>query len=85
VPPTRAPAPTTAVGAPPIIVTGATGDPATPYQWAQSLAAELQHGVLLTWKGDDHVAYYYSACVRAVDQAYLVGGTIPAPGTVCTD
>ncbi|HTZ08803.1 MAG TPA: alpha/beta hydrolase [Acidimicrobiales bacterium] len=85
VPATRTPAPTTAVGSPPIIVTGATGDPATPYAWAQSLASELQHGVLVTWVGEDHVAYYYSACVRAVDQAYLVNGTVPAPGTVCRD
>ena len=85
VPATRTPGPTTAVGSPPIIVTGATGDPATPYVWAQSLAGELQHGVLVTWVGEDHVAYYYSACVRAIDQAYLVQGTVPAPGTVCRD
>ena len=83
--PTRTVAPTTAVGAPPIVVTGATGDPATPYGWAQHLAGELQHGVLLTWDGQDHVAYYYSACVRAADQAYLVDGTPPAPGAVCRD
>jgi hypothetical protein len=31
------------------------------------------------------VAYYYSACVRAADQAYLIQGTLPAPGTVCSD
>jgi pimeloyl-ACP methyl ester carboxylesterase len=85
VPPSRAAAPTTAAGAPPIVVTGATGDPATPYAWAQHLASELQHGVLLTWQGQSHVAYYYSACVRAADQAYLVAGTLPAPGTVCRD
>ncbi len=33
---------------------------------------ELQHGVLVTWQGENHVAYYYSACVRAIDQAYFV-------------
>jgi hypothetical protein len=84
-PPTRTPAPTTAVGAPPIMVVGTTGDPATPYVWAQRLAGELQHGVLLTWQGVSHVAYYYSACVRAAVQSYIVGGTLPAPGTVCRD
>jgi len=84
VPPSRTPQATTAVGSPPILVVGATKDPATPYQWAQSLAAELQHGVLVTWQGENHVAYYYSACVRAIDQAYFVQGTLPAPGTVCT-
>ena len=85
VPPSRTPQPTTAVGSPPILVVGATKDPATPYVWAQRLAAELQHGELVTWQGENHVAYYYSGCVRAVDQAYFVAGTLPAPGTVCTD
>ncbi len=82
---TRTPAPTTAVGSPSILVVGATKDPATPYVWAQRLAAELQHGELVTWQGENHVAYYYSACVRAIDQGYFVAGTLPAPGTVCTD
>jgi pimeloyl-ACP methyl ester carboxylesterase len=85
VPATRTPAPTTAVGSPPILVVGATKDPATPYVWAQRLAAELQHGELVTWQGENHVAYYYSGCIRAIDQAYFVAGTLPAPGTVCTD
>jgi hypothetical protein len=73
------------VGSPPILVVGATKDPATPYVWAQRLAAELQHGVLVTWQGENHVAYYYSGCVRAIDQAYFVAGTLPAAGTVCSD
>jgi len=81
----RTPAPTTAVGSPPILVVGATKDPATPYVWAQRLAGELQHGELVTWQGENHVAYYYSACIRAIDQAYFVQGTLPAPGTVCND
>jgi len=85
VPPTRTPAASDAPGSPPIIVTGATGDPATPYQWAVNLAGELPQGILVTWQGENHVAYYYSACVRAIDQAYLVQGTLPAPHTVCTD
>jgi len=85
VPPTRIPAPTTAVGAPPIVVTGTTSDPATPYQWAVDLAHELSRGVLVTWQGENHVAYYYSSCVRDIDQAYLVNGSLPATGTVCTD
>jgi pimeloyl-ACP methyl ester carboxylesterase len=84
-PPTRTPAPTTAPGSPPILVTGATKDPVTPYQWAVNLAHELQHGFLVTWQGENHVSYYYSACVRNIDQAYLISGTQPAPGTVCTD
>jgi pimeloyl-ACP methyl ester carboxylesterase len=83
--PTRHPAPASDPGAPPILVVGTTGDPVTPYSWAVSLARELTGGVLLTWQGQSHVAYFYSPCVRAAAQAYLVGGTLPAPGTVCTD
>jgi len=85
VPPTRTPAPTTASGAPPILVTGTTMDPVTPYQWAVNLAHELQHGFLLTWQGENHVAYFYSSCVRNIDQAYLISGTLPAAGTICSD
>ena len=64
---------------------GTTGDPATPYRGRWSLAQQLQHGELVTWQGVNHVAYFYSPCVRAIDQAYLVAGTLPPPGTTCTD
>ncbi|MHB8437951.1 MAG: alpha/beta hydrolase [Acidimicrobiales bacterium] len=81
----RVPAPINAPGAPPIVVVGSSGDPATPHQWAVSVAAALSHGVLVTWSGAAHVAYYYSPCVRAIDEAYLLDGTLPANGTVCRD
>ncbi|HXQ44854.1 MAG TPA: alpha/beta hydrolase [Acidimicrobiales bacterium] len=83
--PTRTPAPVTDPGGPAILVVGTTGDPATPYQWAVALALQLRHGELVTWRGVNHVAYFYSPCVRAIDQAYLVSGTLPPPGTTCTD
>jgi pimeloyl-ACP methyl ester carboxylesterase len=82
--PTRQPAPARAVGSPPILVVGTTMDPATPYAWGVSLAHELSQGVLLTRDGTDHVAYFYSACVRGYVQTYLVGGGAPPRGTVCT-
>jgi pimeloyl-ACP methyl ester carboxylesterase len=84
VPPTRTVGPVAAPGAPPILVVGTTNDPATPYAWAVSVAKELDRGVLLTHNGDDHVAYFYSACVRADVQTYLVSGQTPPPGTVCS-
>ena len=84
VPPTRTVGPVAAPGSPPILVVGTTNDPATPYAWAVSVAHELSRGVLLTRDGDDHVAYFYSACVRAEVQAYVVGGVTPPSGTVCT-
>jgi pimeloyl-ACP methyl ester carboxylesterase len=85
VPADRTPAPTPAVGSPPILVTGTLHDPVTPYRWAVSLAGELSKGVLVTWDGSSHVAYYYSPCIRALDQAYLIDGTVPTAGTVCDD
>jgi pimeloyl-ACP methyl ester carboxylesterase len=70
-------------GAPPIIVVGTLGDPATPYAWAKSLATELQSGRLLTYEGDGHTAYRSSDCIdHAVDE-YLLKRTEPASGTRC--
>jgi pimeloyl-ACP methyl ester carboxylesterase len=79
----RAPAPVRATGAPAVLVVGTTGDPATPYRWAQALASQLSQGVLLTRVGDDHVAVFYSACVRNWDAQYLVALRTPPVGTVC--
>ncbi len=81
--PTRRPAAVRAPGAPPILVVGTTGDPATPYAWAASVAHQLGRGVLLTRDGNDHVAYFYSACVRGYVETYLLGGGAPPSGTVC--
>jgi len=81
-PPTRVVGPVAAPGSPPILVVGTTGDPATPYAWAVNVAHELSRGMLLTRDGSDHVAYFYSACVRSDVQAYLVDGT-PPPGATC--
>ncbi|MEW6474062.1 MAG: alpha/beta hydrolase [Actinomycetota bacterium] len=83
VPATLEPKPTKAAGAPPIVVVGTTGDPATPQAWAEALAGQLERGVLVLRQGADHVAYYYSACVRRLADAYLVDGRPPASGTVC--
>jgi len=80
----RTPAPTHAAGSPPILVVGTTQDPATPYAWARSLAGELDHGVLLTRQGADHVAIFYSGCARAIYESYLVSLRAPAAGTVCS-
>jgi hypothetical protein len=75
--------PFTAAGAPPILVVGTTGDPATPYQWAKTLARELRSGVLLTRRGQSHVAYDESRCVRVAVDRYLLTGRPPADGSVC--
>ena len=80
----RVPAPVRAPGSPPILVVGTTGDPATPYAWAQAVASQLEHGVLLTRTGLDHVAIFYSSCVRSWDATYLVTLQTPPSGTVCS-
>jgi pimeloyl-ACP methyl ester carboxylesterase len=84
VPPVGHPAPIRAAGAPPILVVGTTGDPATPYPWAQALARELAAGRLLTWEGEGHTAYLRgSGCVDAAVDGYLVDGVLPGEGATC--
>lgn len=85
VPASRTPGPLTAAGAPPVLVLGTTGDPATPYEWAVALAQQLDSGVLLTREGEGHTAYGQgSRCVDASVEAWLVRGEIVDDGTVCT-
>ena len=56
----------------------------TPYPWAQSLAQQLEGGVLLTRVGDGHTAYGMgSSCIDDAIDAYLLEGTPPPEGTVC--
>ncbi|MEW1681382.1 alpha/beta hydrolase [Streptomyces sp. NPDC093594] len=71
----------------PILVVGNTGDPATPYEGARRMADELGEdvGVVLTWKGEGHGAYGSgSDCVDSTVNAYLLDGTVPEDGKVCS-
>jgi len=78
------PGPLTAEGAAPILVVGTTGDPATPYEWAVSLADQLTSGVLLTYEGFVHTAYGKGAdCVDDTVDRYLIEGEPPEDGLVC--
>ena len=72
-----------ATGAPPIVVMGTTGDPATPYHWAQSLADQLESGVLVTRNGEGHTAYLESACVKKAVDTYLLALKAPKDGLTC--
>ena len=76
-------APIRAIGGPPIVVVGSTGDPITPYAWAQALASELSSGVLLTRLGDGHTAYGASSCIRTYVDQYLIDLTVPPVGIRC--
>lgn len=73
----------TAEGAPPILVVGTTGDPATPYESTPRLAEMLGVGVVLTNEGEGHTAYPGSRCIDAAVNAYLVDLTVPDDGTTC--
>jgi pimeloyl-ACP methyl ester carboxylesterase len=81
VPATGRPHAVRGTGSPPIVVVGTTRDPATPYVWAQALAAQLDRGVLITFDGDGHTAYRASApaCITGPINTYLVTGRAPAP------
>ncbi|WP_371527333.1 alpha/beta hydrolase [Streptomyces sp. NBC_01283] len=76
-----------APGAPPVVVIGNTGDPATPYEGAKKMADSLGKGVgvELTYKGQGHGAYdSKNKCVRNAVNGYLLDGTVPKEGTVCS-
>jgi pimeloyl-ACP methyl ester carboxylesterase len=83
VPAVRTPAVVSATGAPPIVVVGTTGDPATPYAWSEELADQLDSGILVTREGEGHTAYFVSSCVQSAVNEYLLGLTVPKTGLTC--
>ncbi|SDT78137.1 alpha/beta hydrolase [Actinoplanes derwentensis] len=72
-----------AAGAPPIVVVGTTGDPATPYENTADLAKMLGVGRVLTWEGEGHTAYPSTACIRDAVDGYLVDLELPKEGLRC--
>ena len=77
--------PVTAPGAPPILVISTTGDPATPYEAGVAVADRLEQGVLITHEGEGHgVTGSGNACIDALMAAYLIDGTVPDDGTICS-
>ncbi|MEU1160417.1 alpha/beta hydrolase [Streptomyces sp. NPDC090075] len=76
-----------APGSAPILVVGNTGDPATPYEGARKMVEALGKGVgvELTYKGQGHGAYdSKNKCVQGAVNGYLLEGTVPKAGTVCS-
>ncbi|MFJ8042581.1 alpha/beta hydrolase [Kitasatospora sp. NPDC096147] len=82
---TEQPGPAKAAGAPPVLVVGTTGDPATPYAWAEQLTAQLGNATLLTFEGEGHTGYGRSKCTAAAVNTFLTTGTLPPPGTRCKE
>jgi pimeloyl-ACP methyl ester carboxylesterase len=69
----------------PILIIGTTGDPATPYAWAQGLSKLLTNSELLTFVGDGHTAQGRgSACIDGAVDAYFLHGILPAKDLRCT-
>lgn len=74
----------TAEGADPIMVVGTTRDSATPYEWSEALADQLESGFLVTRDGDGHTGYQMGdACVDRIVDEYLVDLTVPEDGGAC--
>ena len=61
----------------PIVIIGTTGDPATPYEWAQGLNKILTKSVLISLTGDGHTGQGQgNKCVDGqVDDFYLENKT----------
>jgi hypothetical protein len=72
-----------ATGAPPIVVVGTTGDPATPYENTADLAGMLGVGHVLTWEGEGHTAYPNTPCITSAVDRYLLDLTVPQEGLRC--
>ena len=74
-----------AKGSPAILVVGTTGDPATPYGQAVSVAKKvLSNGHLVTYNGEGHTAYGRSnACVANSVDNYFIKNVVPSSDPDC--
>jgi len=73
-----------AEGAPPILVVGTTGDPATPYEWAEALAEQLDSGLLVTREGDGHTGFHSgNPCIDSIIDNFFLNGDEPKDGVRC--
>ncbi|MFG3342282.1 alpha/beta hydrolase [Glycomyces sp. NPDC048151] len=71
-------------GSPEVVLVGNVGDPATPYDWAESVSKELDNDVLLTYEGSGHTAYALGhTCIDDPVTAYLVDLDVPEDGLKC--
>ena len=74
----------TGADAPPILVVGTLGDPATPFVWSEQMSEALESAVLLTYEGAGHTAFLRGGqCIEDAVVDYLVDLQVPEPGTSC--
>ncbi|MEV8506163.1 alpha/beta hydrolase [Actinoplanes sp. NPDC051475] len=68
----------------PVLLINARHDPATPYAWARTVAAQLgPRATLVTYDGWGHTVYGRSDCVTTAVDRYLLTVRPPAAGTSC--
>ncbi len=71
-------------GPAPIVVLGGKNDPATPFRWAEEMAASLgDNARLLAFSGEGHSQILVSQCVDDIAGALFNKGTLPPKGKVC--
>ncbi|HUH53323.1 MAG TPA: alpha/beta hydrolase [Microbacteriaceae bacterium] len=76
--------PVRAEGSAPILVIGTTGDPATPYAWAERLVQQLESGVLITNNGEGHGAYTSgNMCIDRTVEEYFLLDLVPSEDPDC--
>ena len=68
----------------PVLIVGTQWDPATNYDDAVSASKRLPNSRLLSNVNWGHTSYGTSDCATAAIDNYLLKGTLPAKGTVCT-
>ena len=75
-----------AKGSAPILVIGTTGDPATPYEQAVSLANEvLENAQLVTFNGEGHTAYgLESKCINRTVDNFFIKNVVPSEDPNCS-
>jgi pimeloyl-ACP methyl ester carboxylesterase len=67
-----------------IVIIGTTGDPATPYQWAQGLNKILTNSVLLSLTGDGHTGQGQgNTCIDSQVDNFYLKNALPATSS-CT-
>ena len=68
----------------PVLVVGILHDPNTPYPWSHALVSRIRNSHLLSVDMYGHVATGKNTCTTAKIGDYLVNGTLPSDGEVCT-
>jgi hypothetical protein len=67
----------------PVIVCGATGDPATPLRGAREMAETLEDARLIIVDANHHGCYGTDPCADELIEDYLIDLTVPPETTEC--